>query len=247
MVIPLLENHLKNTRDHRLKENSWPRRCVFSDLCIPFKYEEKDPRTGKKTGNDHVILTCIIPPTQNFWSVYMAMYVLYGDPKYFNTHAKTTRNLLKEITIAKTHVKNLTDNLNVWMWLQKSADGLRSNEFMIDPVKCISNLHNECLIAQGKLPEEKLLYPPMELNLIVQKQYNEIKSKWKEAKERKKNDGQSQRTDQHIMEGECGLGAGHIHGVLGGTHDGVAENGTKDIHGTANQDIRSSDNNTVDG
>jgi len=175
MILPLLEDYVKEVRDHRLKEDSWPRRCIFSDTC--------KLQIGNNMGKQVVYLQCLIPPTQSFWSAWLAMYILYGDKKYFGTHAKACRSLLKEIKLAKHHVNNLTNNFKLWEWLHQSADGMRYNSFLEDPVKCAANLLNELDMCKNKDADEtKLLNPAPAYFLSAQGEFNKIKSEWKREK-----------------------------------------------------------------
>ncbi len=235
LALPLMENHLKNTRDHRVSENSWPRRCILSDTCKPFTVQ------NKATKKEELVMICLIPPTKNFWSVWLAMYILYGDPKFFKTHARACRSLLKEVKEAKRQIHNLTDLQVVWEWLHRSADGMMYNTFLEDPVQCIANIRNEFMVANKVLPEEKLLNPDLAIKLVVQKEFNILKSKWKKEKEEKsereriaweeevlegKNDRQGQGDDQHCLEGERRPRSGDGDGSLDRASDGDAENQT---------------------
>lgn len=172
MILPLLEDYVREVRDHRIKEESWPRRCILSDIVKPMK--------GTHNGREVVYAMCLIPPTQNFWSAWLAMYILYGPGNFFGTHAKCTRNLLREIKEGKMQIKNLTDNHVLWQWLHQSADGLRYNTFLDDPVKCAANLLNELDFAKNKDSDEnKLLNPSPSYFLSAQGEFIKIRAKWR--------------------------------------------------------------------
>lgn len=198
LCAPLLENHAINTLEHRRKLGSWPSRSIFSDLCKPMVCKDK------KTGKEELILICIVPPTPNFWSAWISLYVLFGDKDFFGTHAKACRTLLHHVNVTKHHVKNLTDNFLVLQFLQRSAEGLAINKYLENPVLCMANIWNECFIAQNAKKEEDLGKPDQALLFKIQKEYNECKSNWKRRENNSKerillledpNDRQGERID----------------------------------------------------
>lgn len=206
MALPILEKYASDIKNHRVSQNSWPKRCIFSDLVRPFKV------TDKQTKQTQIILMTMVPPTPNFWSAWLALYVVYGC---FPNHYRACRRLLKEIRKAKFHIKGLTDLEYVWDWLVRSSEGKQDNLFFLNPILCCANMHNEMLIAENKVKhQDDLGKPDPELIHEMQKKYLAI---LKKSKEQKKNDDrQGQGADHHCMEGERGLGAGNGDGDGGG-------------------------------
>lgn len=242
LAYPLVEKYIQDLFTKRFEANDWPETSVFSDLCKPFKLEDKE---GKPIG---IQVICIVPPTPSFWSAILAMYVLFGR-KTFRHHQKACKIFLRELNRVRHHVLNLTEHWHVIKWLQESEvgyEGLVRNDkniFMINPVVCLAALQNDLMVVQGTKDVDSVLNLDPKLIEHFQMKYDEI-SKRLEAKP---NDGQSQGNDQHGVEGERRLGVRDGDGSLGGASDGDAKERPDELFVAPIQDIWPSDPDPIHG
>jgi len=238
LAFPLLDKYFQDVWEKRTKENSWPARSIFSDLCKPFKVEDK------KSGVTSIRLMCVVPPTPSFWSAILAMYVLFGR-ETFKSHQRACLIFLDEVNNAKFHVAGVTDQFHILKWLQTCAEakGERNdkNIFIQDPAWCCSLLQNDLMIVQGTKSEKDFLNVDKGLLDHFRGKFQEI-SKRLQGKE---NDGQGQGVGEHSVEGERGSGPGDGNGILGGASDGPLEVGPDVVQLPLTEDIRSSNSDLV--
>lgn len=238
LALPCLETYADRVLENRI-HHGWSKSDVFADLVKVFQ-------TYDKTNGVRVLsLICVVPCTPNFWSAWLAMYLIFA-PKIFKSHRKICKHLLKGVNLRRFHIKNLTDNFLVIKWLQESAAGTQSNRYMDDPVSCVVHMRNELLVCQGEFKTENDLgKPDAELYGEIFKQYKDIKSKWDSGE---RDDGQGEGTGEHSVERLGGPGAGDVHRILGGerVHED-AKDAAEQLHEPVVQDIRATDPDVGDG
>lgn len=230
LALPCLETYADRVLEHRLT-TGWKKSDVFTDLCKVFQTSD---------GKQKVLqLICVVPCTPNFWSAWLAMYLIFA-PDVFKSHRKICKYLLHEVNERQFHIKNLTDNFLVLKWLQESAAGIKENNYLDNPALCVVNMRNEILVCQGEHKNENDLgRPDKELFYEIHRQWVDIKSKWDSGE---RDDGQSQGTGEHCVERQRGPGAGDVHCILGGerVHED-AKDPTHQLHESSTQDLRAID------